>query len=1043
MSLGLADLSIRRPIFAVMLIGALVVLGLISMPRLEVGLLPDVDMPIVTVTTRLSGAGPESVERTVTQPLEETINTIGGLDDLFSTSSEGISRIIARFELEQDITARTQDVRDKVAEARARLPVEAEASVVQPLDADSQPILSILLSGPLPIRSLSELADKQVKQRLEHLSGVGSVTLVGDRKREIRIWLDPLRLAGHGLAVDDVFRVLKREHVEIPAGRIETRDTEYLVKTKGKLTSTEHFGALVLAQRADRAIHLRDVALVEDGMAAERTIARLNGQRGVSLRIRRQSGANAVAVAKAVKAELEEIRSDLPANISMVVAEDTTVFIEQSLREVRSNLLIGGLLAVLVIFAFLRSWRSTLVASLAIPSALVASFVFFYAFGFTLNNLTLIALCLSIGMLIDDAIVVVENVQRHVELGEPRMEAAARGTREIGLAVVATTLAICAVFVPIAFMRGIVGRFFMEFGLVVTFAVCTSTLVALTLTPMLCSRTLSVAAGHGVAYMAMERGYRRLEAWYGRVLAWCLGHRAVVVGVALAAIVAGLGIASTVRVDFAPASDRGEFNVWIKLAPGTPLRRTFAAGIQLEQVFLAHPETRAVFTTVGGGPDQRVNEATLYVKLTRSREREQTQDEIMDELRHTIRAQELPLVDFTVEHIPWMNIQGARHYTISWALRGPDTDRLNLLARQLMARMEAAGGFRDLSTSYEIGKPEIALNLNRELAADLGVSASQIGNTISALLGNLKVTSFEEGGDRYDVRVQLQREYRDDPAELGLLNVRAHSGELINLANLVTPRIETGPVQIERQNRARAVTLRGNLAPGKPMGEAIAEVERFIAELEIPSGYEIEATGQTEAMKESLDAMLFAFGLALIATYMILASQFNSLVHPLTIMLSAPLSFIGAFAALALTGQTLEMMTQIGFLMLMGLVMKNGILLVDYTNQLRERGLALREAVLEAGPTRLRPVLMTTFSTVFGMIPLATTGGEGAEFRGAMGIIVIGGLLASMFLTLLIVPVAYTLMDAGQSGLLRVIERMRGYGARSRHSPPVPTRKLS
>jgi HAE1 family hydrophobic/amphiphilic exporter-1 len=403
----------------------------------------------------------------------------------------------------------------------------------------------------------------------------------------------------------------------------------------------------------------------------------------------------------------------------------------------------------------------------------------------------------------------------------------------------------------------------------------------------------------------------------------------------------------------------------------------------------------------------------------------------MEQLRETIRAQGLPLADFTVEHIPWMNVPGDRYYTISWALRGPDMGRLDLLARQLMARMEAAGGFKDLSTSYELGKPEISLNLNRERAADLGVSASQIGRSISALLGGLQVTSFEEGGERYDVRLQLQREYRDDPAELGLLNVRAPSGELINLSNLATPRIETGPIQIERQNRARVVALRGNLAPGKPMGEAAAEVEDFIAELELPSGYEIEATGQTENMKESIDAMLFAFGLALIATYMILASQFNSLVHPLTIMLSAPLSFIGAFAALALTGQTLGMMTQIGFLMLMGMVMKNGILLVDYTNQLRERGLALREAVLEAGPTRLRPVLMTTFSTVFGMIPLATTGGEGAEFRGAMGIIVIGGLLASMFLTLLIVPVAYTLMDSGQSAVARLVQRLRRHPSRS------------
>jgi HAE1 family hydrophobic/amphiphilic exporter-1 len=551
-----------------MLIAALVVLGLVSMPRLDVGLFPDVDVPVVTVTTRLPGAAPESVERSVTQPLEEAINVIDGVDGLFSSSSEGVSRIVVDFELEQDITAKAQDVRDKVGAAQARLPLEAETSVVERFDAHSEPILSILLSGPLPIRSLSELADKRIKQRLERLAGVGSVTLVGDRKREIRIWLDPLLLAGHGVAVDDVLRVLEREHVEIPAGRIETPDAEYVVKTKGKLTTTESFGALVLARRAERAIHLRDVAVVEDGMAHERTIARLNGQRGVALRIRRQSGANAVAVAKSVKLELERIRHDLPANLSMVIAQDTTVFIEQSIREVRSNLLVGGLLAVLVIFAFLRSWRSTLIVSLTIPSSLVASFVFFYAFGFTLNNLTLIALSLSIGMLIDDAIVVVENVNRHIELGEPPVKAAIDGTREIGLAVVATTLVLCAVFVPIAFMGGIAGRFLMEFGLVVTVAVCTSTLVALTLTPMLCSRTLSLTSRHGTAYLVMEHRYRQLEAGYRRMLAWCLLHRGVVAGAAVAAIAGGVGIAGGVPVDFAPASDRGEFNVRSRPALG-------------------------------------------------------------------------------------------------------------------------------------------------------------------------------------------------------------------------------------------------------------------------------------------------------------------------------------------------------------------------------------------------------------------------------------------------------------------------------------------
>ncbi|MFQ5416914.1 MAG: efflux RND transporter permease subunit, partial [Myxococcota bacterium] len=781
MKLGLVEISVRRPVVAVMLIGALVVMGLVSMPRIDVALFPDVEMPVVTVTTRMPGSTPGAIERSVTEPLEEAINAISGVDRLSSVSAEGFSRIIIGFELEQDIADRAQDVRDKVAAARERLPKEAKTPIVERFDAESEPILSVLLSGPLPIRTLSEMADKRVKQPLERVSGVGNVTLVGDRRREIRIWLDPLRLSGYGLAVDDVLAVLKREHVEVPGGRIETPDTEYVVKMKGKLTTTAHFGALTVAERSGRPIHLRDVAIVEDGMAARRSVSRLNGETGVALRVRRQSGANQVAVAKAVKAEIERIRPQLPDNVSMVIAQDTTIFIERSLDEVRSNLILGGLLAVMVIFAFLRSWRSTLIASLAIPSSLVASFVLIYAFDFTLNNLTLIALSLSIGILIDDAIVVVENVHRHMRPDEPRAEAALRGTHEVGLAVVATTAALCAVFVPIAFMRGIVGQFFTEFGLVVTFAVCTSTLVALTLTPMLCARMLrpEQEAKTGGAYRAMERGYRALETGYRRMLVWSLGNRRIVVGIAFAALFLGIGLAALVPVDFAPASDRGEFNAWIELAPGTPVQQTRDASVQIEQAFRAHPEVRAVFTTIGGGAERRANEATFYVQLTRRGERDVSQHEVMEDLRAAIEAAGLPLLDSSVEYIPWMSIRGGRYHTLSWTLSGPEPARLELYARQIIARMREAGGYQDLGTSYQAGKPEIALDLNRERSADLGVSAAQIGRSISALLGGLEVTSFEEAGERYDVRVQLRPEYRDDPAELGLLNVRAPSGELI------------------------------------------------------------------------------------------------------------------------------------------------------------------------------------------------------------------------------------------------------------------------
>jgi HAE1 family hydrophobic/amphiphilic exporter-1 len=1019
----LSDVSIRRPVFAVMLIGALVVLGLVSLPRLDRRLLPEAELAIVTVTTLLPGAAPETIEREVTEPLEEAINTIDGIDSLTSTSSEGFSRILVSFGLDQDPVEKAQDVRDKVAVAVAELPSRAELPVVQRFDADGEPILAVLFAGPRTIRALTEIVEQKVKPRLERIAGVGSVEMVGGRKREIRIWLDPLRLSGYGMAVDDVLAALESEHVEMPGGRIETERREYTVRTQGKLRRAEQFGSLVVAERGEGVIRLHDVALVEDGMEDERTVSRLNGQRGVSLVVRRQSGANIVNVASAVKKELDHLRETLPPGVELTVAQDTSRFIEHSIDEVMNALFWGCLLATAVVLVFLRNGRSTIIAGLAIPSSVVASFAGFYFLGFTLNIMTLMGLSLSIGMLIDDAVVVVENIFRHVEGGEQRREAAHSATREVGTAVIATTLAVCAVFVPIAFMGGVVGKFFREFGLVVVCAVVTSTLVALTLAPMLSSRFLQVPARHGRAYGLLERGFVALERHYRRALAWSLGHRKSVVGVALAATLAGLAIAWTVPVDFAGEVDRSEFNVWLKMPLGSPIHRTVAAVAQLEESLRRHPEVKAVFSTIGGGARQRVNEAEIYVQLRHRSQRDVPQPAIMEDVRRLVRESGLPFVDFAAEEIPTLRVSGMRSFMMHYAVRGPETTELHRLAQLLTARMEEAQGFVDVTSSYELGKPEISLEIARDRAADLGVPAAQIGRSVAALLGGLEVTSFEEKGEHYDVRVQLRPEYRDDPRKLGLLDIRASNGQLINFANLVTPRIQAGPVEIQHEQRARVITVYANLA-GKALGDASREMEGFIEKLDVAEGYEIEAVGYSKTMEESLQNVLFAFALAMVATYMILASQFNSFAHPFTIMLSAPLSFIGAFAGLAVAGHYLGVMSQIGFLLLMGLVMKNGILLVDYTNQLRERGMGLVEATLEAGPTRLRPVLMTTISTIFGMLPLALGRGDGAEWRNSMAVIVMGGLVTSMFLTLLVVPVAYTLLDDAQTGVVRLLGRL-------------------
>ena len=657
----LPDLSIRRPVFAVMLIGGLVVLGAVSVPRLGVDLWPRVEFPLVSVTTVLQGAAPSTMEREVTEILEEAINPIEGIRSMRSASSDSLSLLWVEFELEYDIQEKAQQVRDKVNAARAELPLDVEPPVIDRLDPDASPILAVMLSGHHAIRHLSETADKQIKPILERVQGVGSVTLVGAQPREIRVWIDPLRLAGYGLAVDEVLAALRREHVELPGGRIETERFEYALKTEGKLRRPEEFASLVIADRGGRVVHLRDVATVEDGVAEERTLSRLDGRRGVSLLVRRQSGENTVRVVDRVRAELDRIRADLPEGYEMIVALDTSQFIRSAIRDVAIALAWGAVLASLVVLLFLRNPRSTAIAAITIPSSLVASFIFFYLFGFTINTMTLTALALSIGLLIDDAIVVLENGYRHMERGKPPARAASEGTDEIGLAVVATTLSVCAVFVPIAFLYGVVGRFFREFGLVAVFAMTTSTLIALSLTPMLCARYVRVRPQTGAVSRRLEAAYQGLERSYRRLLTWGLAHRATVIALAGVAFVAGIGLARTVPVNFVTPEDRSEFNIWLKMPLGSTVAQTRSAAARVEQEIGALPEVRHLFTTIGAGSKQRINEALVYVQLVHKSRRRASQAQLMVDMRRRIAALDLPLEDVAGEEIGMRNPTGSRH----------------------------------------------------------------------------------------------------------------------------------------------------------------------------------------------------------------------------------------------------------------------------------------------------------------------------------------------------------------------------------------------
>jgi len=1022
----LADLSIQRPVFAVILIGALVALGWISLQRVGVDLFPRVEFPIVTVTTVLEGATPETIETEVTEPLEEEISNLAGLDDLLSQSSESLSLVFAWFELDVDGDVAIQDVRDKVALARAQLPPDAEPPIIERIDPDAMPILSVMIAGDRSVRELTQFADDVVKQRIQRIQGVGSVTLIGGRDREVRLWLDAYRLRSYGLTADDVILAVQTEHAELPGGRLEAegRTAEFSLRTRGKVTSVEEFGNIVVAHRAGGPVRVRDLARVEDGLADERTYAELEGVPGVSLEVRRQSGRNTVEVARAVKAEVAELAGEAPAGIRIVVARDTSRFIESSVRDVGFDIVLGALLAVLVTLAFLRSIRSTLIVATAIPASIVATFFLFYTAGFTLNMISLMALSISIGLLIDDAIVVLEAIYRRIEAGEPPLEAAANGTQEVGLAVIAATAAIGAVFVPIAFMQGMIGRFFYEYGLTVVFAVGVSLLVAFTLTPMLSSRTLRREERHGRLFEAFERAYVRLESRYGRLLEQALAHRGAVLGLALASVVGAVFLALAIPLEFTSHADRSEFQADLQLPLGTGIERTKEVVRRVQNAMQEVDHVTSVFATVGAGSQGRVNEASFYVALTPKQGRDMEMVEIMDHMREALRAAAPEARRIGVSEIPWIASGGFSAWNVHYSLQGPSLERLEATAHALAARMRESGMFVDSMISYETGRPEVQVSVDRQRAADLGVSLRALGQTLRATVGGVEVATYEEDGERYDVRVRLEEAQRDDLAELGLIQIRSRDGSLTDLENLASLAVASGAVQIDREDRSRKVDVFANLPPGVALGEAVVAIDGFVEEIVLPVGYVGRHRGWGERMQDSFESVKFAFALALLSLYMILAVQFNSFTQPAVIMLTAPLAFVGAFAALWVTGAYMSMFAQIAFLALMGLVMKNGILLVDYANQLRERGSSSLEAMLRAGPVRLRPVLMTTLSTVFGMLPVALSRADGAEWRSPMGILAIGGMLSSTLLTMLVVPVFYTLVDDLRAAPARVRNRI-------------------
>lgn len=1038
----LVDISIKRPVFAVMMIGALVVLGWISIGRLGVDLFPNIEFPYVAVTTTLEGASPDTMETEVSDVIEENVNTISGIKQLRSTSADGISQVFIEFELSENVDVKAQDVRDKVNIARRDLPEDIDPPVIEKVDPDASPILSIMIAADASIGEITTYADEVIKEAVQRLPGVGSVSIVGGRKREIRIWLNADKMRSYGVTADEVVRAVRNEHAEVPGGRLEVGGgaREFGTKTVSEAVTPEEFGDLVVAFREGGVpTRIGDVARIEDGLEDERSYAEFNGRAGVSLDVRRQSGRNTLEVAEAVHAEIERLQASAPTGYDVVVARDVSRFIKSSVEDVTHEIQIAIVLVIIVTFFFLLSWRATLMVAIAIPTSLVSAFFAFDVFDFTINMITLLALTVTIGLLVDDAIVVIESIQRDIDAGVASEKAARDGTARVALAVLAGTFATLAVFVPIAFMEGIVGQFFFQYGLAIVFAVSVSLLVALTLTPMLAARFLKPES-HPSFLRPIEAFHKSLDRFYGGLVGVIVRWRYIALAAAVGSLFIGGFFAARVPSGFTSKADRSEFLGAIELPPGFGVAEARNAIGSINEALRDVEHVENIFLTAGAGSQAKANVIDLYASITPKQERRIGQFEVMDVARAAIRAAVPQADQITIAEVPWISGGGISSADVEFVVRGDSIAEIEAYINRIASKMRATGLYSDLRTSLEEGRPELQIDFNRIRAGDLGVSARALATTARTVIGGVKAGTYEESGRRYDVRVRLEEAQRQNRDQLELIQVRAQSGRLVDLASVASFQFATGPAQIDRQDRARKISILANAASGVALGEATEALETILAGDPPPSNMRISFEGSVRRMKESLSAITFAFGLAMVALYIVLASQFNSFVQPIIIMLTAPLSFSGAFAMLYFGGQEMSLFAQIGFIALMGIVMKNGILLVDRANQLLADGVATREAILIACPERLRPVLMTAFAAIFGMIPVALSNSDGAEWRNSLGFLIIGGLASSTILTLLVVPAAYMVPGDINNLARRTTEMARRIISSRTTDPAAPTK---
>lgn len=1029
----LSNLSIKQPVLATMMMLALAVLGIASYRQLKVDQFPDIDFPVVSVTTRYPGATPETVERDVTRKIEESINTLEGVKHIESTSQEGLSNIMVTFNLEIPSQVASQDIRGKIASIRGELPVEIEEPVVLRFDPSSMPIMSIGVEAPgMSALAASDLADKVVKRRLETVSGVGSVNLVGEAERELQVLVDRNQLEAYNLTMADVVNALRTENIDAPAGSAKRSHTEALVRIGARGKSAEQIGAVPVKQMGNATVFVRDLGQVIDGAEEAKNLAFYNERPALAVDVLKQSGANTVAVADGIREAVDKLQGELPPGVKLRVIRDDSTFIRESIHDVNTTMIIGGLLTVLIVFMFLNSWRSTVITGLTLPISVVSAFIAMRALGFTLNVLTLMGLSLAIGLLIDDAIVVRENIVRHLQRGKDHLLAAQDGTAEIGLAVMATSFTIIAVFIPVAFMGGIVGRFFYEFGITVAAAVLVSLFVSFTLDPMLSSRWVDPDVEQnrhtgliGHVLSRFNDWFEGMHVYYERALEWALSHRGIVVTVAVVTFVASFPIMFVLGGDFMPDFNRGEYMIMFKATPGSTLEETGERARQAVAQLRTLPDVNYTYTTIGeaGTQYRPVTEGTIFVKL------KETKGKTFSQVLGDARAK--------LSHLPGMTFGLVEagmfaQKPIQISVRGEDVNELDRISRELMHKMSGIRGVVDIETSLERSKPELRVEIDRNRASDLGIPAATIASTLRAgVVGEVASKMEDEVGDIHDVRVRLNSSQRRFSQDLLDLTVPTgtdapHGGKILAPLREVARTVQVSSASsIRRKDLRREVRVSAS-TENRSLGDAIKDIEKVAAEIKLPPGYDIVQGGDAEELATMFSNMFQALALAVIFIYLILASQFASFTHPLSIMLSLPMSLFGVAAGLLMTRDTLNIMSMIGLIMLMGLVTKNAILLVDFTNQARREGVDRRTALIKAGVTRLRPIMMTTLAMIFGMLPLAFAIGAGAEMRAPMARAVIGGLVTSTMLSLIVVPVVYTYLDDLSLGrVLGIFSRKR------------------